>query len=754
MTAIAKNPKTAGTGIDIESLFAENKKLGAGANAASEIAGGLSSGQGYDVGAGLADIGKYTAMGSSFGLPGAIAGAVAGTGMALYKKSKSDQAIDKARAAEKKAVAAPKDQELAALRQQGMANGGQVERKEGEALEDYIDRATKKYEFDPILVGEDQISEARNNKKFFTVSDREKFERNLLNDYLVQIQDSVYGDNAEDVRKELMAIRRDKSKTPEDVAEYIESVETPEMNFEEIKGILGEQGANDYYDLLNRSVVRHSKRYPDAPTPILGKEEHRRSEGEGDPSELINSRELLIGQNSLLYPYWGEGKKRDKNEGVPDKAQQELEQEQNQGMAEGGEIEGKGTQKSDSNKAKADPGDVIIPANGGRVGRKKVKQMMKDIGLTGKAKMDKGDKNIKVSDDEFFVPAEKKDDMLTWLDENEFSADDLAPNAKNPISEKKGFASGTIPYRDAGVDNKQQTQNIIEDLLSLGSDFNIEGEKRPEGTIPFLSAGVDSKQHTQNAVEDLMGLGSEFNEKREGSVPYRYSDQESNNKETKDGEKEKDKLSLDDTLGYILGGAQVGTGVISAMNNKMPNTDYDINANKAKSAVDMAWQEAYENASKWMTSEEKEALNRNLDGIQAQTFNQIREFAGNDPVLAANLASKTAGDIAEKYTSLASAEARDRRNMIQSILEKKASEKSRLGAEEYGQKVAKGKGKADRRYNEYMQDKESIAQLIASGAQNVIGQSQMNKMEKRYENMPETSVYEMLSKLYEKENKE
>ena len=718
MTAIAKNPKTAGTGIDIESLFAENKKLGAGANAASEIAGGLSSGQGYDVGAGLADIGKYTAMGSSFGLPGAIAGAVAGTGMALYKKSKSDQAIDKARAAEKKAVAAPKDQELAALRQQGMANGGQVERKEGEALEDYIDRATKKYEFDPILVGEDQISEARNNKKFFTVSDREKFERNLLNDYLVQIQDSVYGDNAEDVRKELMAIRRDKSKTPEDVAEYIESVETPEMNFEEIKGILGEQGANDYYDLLNRSVVRHSKRYPDAPTPILGKEEHRRSEGEGDPSELINSRELLIGQNSLLYPYWGEGKKRDKNEGVPDKAQQELEQEQNQGMAEGGEIEGKGTQKSDSNKAKADPGDVIIPANGGRVGRKKVKQMMKDIGLTGKAKMDKGDKNIKVSDDEFFVPAEKKDDMLTWLDENEFSADDLAPNAKNPISEKKGFASGTIPYRDAGV---------------------------------------DSKQHTQNAVEDLMGLGSEFNEKREGSVPYRYSDQESDNKETKDGEKEKDKLSLDDTLGYILGGAQVGAGVISATNNKRPNTDYDINANKAKSAVDMAWQEAYENASKGMTSEEKEALNRNLDGIQAQTFNQIREFAGNDPVLAANLASKTAGDIAEKYTSLASAEARDRRNMIQSILEKKASEKSRLGAEEYGQKVAKGKGKADRRYNEYMQDKESIAQLIASGAQNVIGQSQMNKMEKRYENMPKADLIDMLMEeraAKEKENKE
>ena len=78
----------------------------------------------------------------------------------------------------------------------------------------------------------------------------------------------------------------------------------------------------------------------------------------------------------------------------------------------GGVIEGPGTGKSDSIKAKFDNGDFIIPAN---ANKKVTKDILKKFGLDKKAPLKSGTENVNVSDGEAIIPAEIKGDVNEYI---------------------------------------------------------------------------------------------------------------------------------------------------------------------------------------------------------------------------------------------------------------------------------------------------------------------------------------------------
>lgn len=138
------------------------------------------------------------------------------------------------------------------------------------------------------------------------------------------------------------------------------------------------------------------------------------------------------------------------------------------GYKKGGLVEGAGTSKSDSIKAKVDDGSFVVPAEN-------VDRFLKEnpeAKKLGKADLKKGDTDVKLSDDEFIVPS----GLVAKLEKKGVDLDKYAPNAEGGNELKHGGNVGyeTLPKKSSEMTDKDwdewalKNENRLKEMQKSG----------------------------------------------------------------------------------------------------------------------------------------------------------------------------------------------------------------------------------------------------------------------------------------------
>lgn len=207
-------------------------------------------------------------------------------------------------------------------------------------------------------------------------------------------------------------------------------------------------------ELLGMDQKTFNKQYKEDPEATLktmnDSLQKMRMEGKTDRKfEIVKNKDGSIGFSEL----------------IPNK-------NKSQELAEGGEVQGAGTGKSDSISASIPEGSFIIPADV----NKEIIKRIKDIMGYDKADIKQPDGvDVKLSDGELYIPPEDVQQVNQIVQKMGFEGglNELAPNAETKLQEGIGYADGYAGYLGGAA----------QILLSLSESSK---NKEPENITPQL----------------------------------------------------------------------------------------------------------------------------------------------------------------------------------------------------------------------------------------------------------------------------
>lgn len=157
-----------------------------------------------------------------------------------------------------------------------------------------------------------------------------------------------------------------------------------------------------------------------------------------------------------------------------------------QNKADGGEIDGPGTEKSDSIPAKVKPGSFVVPAENAHIAALLDEKV---FGKENKANLkQKGGTPVKLSDNEYLFTPEKKNYLQSVLG---IDLNQLAPNAKKGMNKAEG---GTV-------------ESILKEIIDLE-------EKRKQDKQKKLDEYKKENEPSKPSQKTLSGVSDEVAEKK------------------------------------------------------------------------------------------------------------------------------------------------------------------------------------------------------------------------------------------------
>jgi len=178
----------------------------------------------------------------------------------------------------------------------------------------------------------------------------------------------------------------------------------------------------------------------------------------------------------------------------------QLDRRTTQELNEGGKIKGAGTGKSDSIEAELPAGSYIIPVD---APKEATSRLMKYLNYDEADLNYNNGEEVKVSNGEFFIPpqdVQKADDFIKRLGYKN-GLDEMAPNAKQKLSERPGYVNGgeignyagtvagagqiALGFLEAGLNEepKSNTEDLLRNLsneVRLRAEYGMDPYERTE----------------------------------------------------------------------------------------------------------------------------------------------------------------------------------------------------------------------------------------------------------------------------------
>lgn len=330
------------------------------------------------------------------------------------------------------------------------------------------------------------------------------------------------------------------------------------------------------------------------------------------------------------------------------------------GKAEGGEIEGPGTAKSDSIKAKVEGGSFVVPAENAHLAEK---IRAKYFGNDKKAKLNqKGGTNVKLSDGEHLFTKDEKEFLL----KKGVDLEALAPNAEEGNKLAKGTKKAGV--RPLTMEEQKEINRQYEEIAPKQYD-EIPNE------IDRSIDGIDVKASPKRDLSSLFPKAT--------TVAPKTGDYGTN-------------------LEKAFGLGQIGYGLTKTLQDKRPVDEIDKSFNESVN-------EAQGNALYGFDPAAKQSALSNIETARLGMVNLANQTAGADPLRAYAGARIATNDYGKNLVNLAAADAELKLN----------KERYATGLET--QRANMKRTLFNDKMNAFNTNQEAGAALLSSGIENLFG---------------------------------